>query len=144
MDLRIPPLKIKILLESNLLKSRILVRRSAGNCYPLCWPSLAKPAILWVPPAPNPPPTAPSAGAWRSVWHSTRPARPVRPAHRAPVAKVQHGARPPLQRRLPSDGLSRRELFCYVLLFVVWPEFAETLGARAVPGCELLLYGRIP
>ena len=29
MDMRIPPLKIKILLESNLLKSRILVRRLA-------------------------------------------------------------------------------------------------------------------
>ena len=30
MDMRIPPLKIKILLESNPLKSRILVRRSPG------------------------------------------------------------------------------------------------------------------
>ena len=30
MDMRIPPLKIKILLESNPLKSRILVRRLAG------------------------------------------------------------------------------------------------------------------
>ena len=29
MDMRIPPLKIKILLESNPLKSRILVQRSA-------------------------------------------------------------------------------------------------------------------
>ena len=31
MDLRIPPLKIKVLIEPNPLKSRILVRRLAGQ-----------------------------------------------------------------------------------------------------------------
>ena len=44
MDMRIPPLKIKILLESNPLKSRILVRRLAVTKTPVqvCWLSHTK------------------------------------------------------------------------------------------------------
>ena len=48
MDMRIPPLKLKILLESSPLKSRILVRRSAAESPMTCETRLS----CWVPPQP--------------------------------------------------------------------------------------------
>ena len=49
MDMRIPPFEIKILLESNPLKSRILVRVLAVGERPA-----RKPTVLWPAPAPGP------------------------------------------------------------------------------------------
>ena len=55
MDMRIPPLKIKILLESNPLKSRILVQRLAVR---LTWhitvPSMFSICEVLLPPQPAP------------------------------------------------------------------------------------------